>query len=62
MMKAPKETRQWINKMRSLSGKKNGVVKWLFESKVGMKHCRRIFESVSVPKTSTETNDNKEVI
>lgn len=31
-MKAPKEIRNWINKRRSADGKKNGVVRWLFES------------------------------
>lgn len=30
-MKAPKEVKQYVNNERSRSGKKNGVVKWLFE-------------------------------
>lgn len=31
-MKAPKEVKQWIAKARSVRGKKNGVVSWLWEN------------------------------
>ena len=31
-MKASKEIKRWINKRRSESGKKNGVVSWLWDA------------------------------
>jgi hypothetical protein len=31
-MKLPREIKLWINRQRRKSGKKNGVVKWLFDS------------------------------
>lgn len=34
-MKGSKEIKSWINKQRRRQGKKNGVVKWLWED-VGM--------------------------
>lgn len=33
-MKAPKEIRAWINRRRSESGKKSGVVRWLFDAPI----------------------------
>lgn len=36
-MKVGKELRNWINRMRSREGKKNGVVKYLFESRTALK-------------------------
>ncbi|MDO8416243.1 MAG: hypothetical protein Q7S87_08545 [Agitococcus sp.] len=30
-MKAPQEIKRWVAKRRSQSGKKNGVVTWIFE-------------------------------
>ena len=30
-MKFSKEIKAWINKQRAATGKKNGVVRWLFE-------------------------------
>ena len=32
-MKLPKELKQYVNRRRSQDGKKNGVVKWLFEGR-----------------------------
>lgn len=31
-MKAPREIKLWINKRRSKDGKRNGIVRWLFDS------------------------------
>jgi hypothetical protein len=37
-MKLPKEMRRLVNKARSRDGKKNGVVRYIFEGRWAMQH------------------------
>jgi hypothetical protein len=53
-MKASKELRQWINRLRRHSGKKNGVVKWMGET------CVPLMMETS-KKNALRTRTSKEV-